>query len=380
MKRVLHVMHHMARGGGAESWLMHVLRNVDRDEYRMDVVVQTEAKGTFDDEIRALGSGLFKCLGARRPWVFAANFRAILAEHGPYDIVHSHIHDYSGFVLLLARCTGVRRLIAHSHIDWSPVRKEAKVPRKLYAAVTRWLIRRYATAGFGCSAPAAADLFGPGWAHDGRWEILHCGIDLTPFREIGLSMAGGASELRRSLGIDDDDFVIGNVGRFVHQKNHDFLVKLAGECVRREARTKVLLVGHGGLRPDIERAVAQSGLTDRVIFAGVRADVTRLMVQAIDVFVLPSFYEGLPVALIEAQAAGLPCVISDAIASEAAAVGPLVQRVSLKAPVERWADAVLSVRSKPPSVTRGMALELMAESSFNIRNCVDRLREVYGRP
>ena len=124
MKRILHVMHHMGRGGGAEAWLMHVLRKVDRAEYRMDVVVQTDAQGTFDDEIRALGSGVFKCLGAHRPWVFAANFKSILAAHGPYDVVHSHIHDYSGFVLLLARWAGVPQRIAHSHIDWSPVERK----------------------------------------------------------------------------------------------------------------------------------------------------------------------------------------------------------------------------------------------------------------
>ena len=124
----------------------------------------------------------------------------------------------------------------------------------------------------------------------------------------------------------------------------------------------------------------RSGLADRVIFAGVRSDVARLMMEAIDVFVMPSLYEGLPVALVEAQAAGLPCVISDAIASEATAVAPLVWRLALDGSTHRWADAVLSLRSKPPAVTRAMALELMARSSFNIGNCVDKLLRKYARP
>lgn len=358
---------------------MHVLRNVDRGEYRMDVVVQTDAKGSFDDEIRALGCGVFKCFGAHRPWIFAANFLSILAEHGPYDVVHSHIHDYSGFVLLLARWAGVPQRVAHSHIDWSPVRKESGLLRKLYSGTARGLIRQYATAGLGCSGPAAADLFGSGWARDNRWKILHCGIDLTPYQPRESALAVHDRQLRRDLGINDDNFVLGNVGRFVHQKNHAFLVEVAAECIRREPRTRLLLVGHGGLKASIEQAVMAKGLVDRVIFAGVRSDVARLMMEVIDVFVMPSLYEGLPVALIEAQAAGLPCVISDTISREATAVVSLVQRVSLRQSVECWADAVLSVGTKPLSIARGEALELMAESSFNIRNCVRKLQDAYAR-
>jgi len=369
-------MYYMGRDGGAETWLMHVLRNIDRDEYRMDLVVQTEAKGTFDDEIRALGSGLFKCLGARRPWTFAANFLHILGQHGPYDIVHSHIHDYSGFVLLLARWAGVPQRIAHSHIDWSPVRKGAGVLRTLYSALARGLIRRYATSGFGCSGPAAADLFGSDWAQDPRWQVLHCGIDVTPY-QVPDSAINNSRELRRQLGLNDDDFVMGHVGRFVHQKNHALLIDLAAECIRREPRSRLVLVGHGGLKASVEQAVAAKGLADRVIFAGVRSDVARLMTQVFDVFVMPSLYEGLPVALIEAQTAGLPCVISDAIVKEATAVIPLVQCLSLRAPIDSWADAVLSARTKPRPVTRMEAFELVTSSSFNIHNCVQKLQNAY---
>ena len=377
MTKVLHVMYHMGRGG-AETWLMHVLRNIDRDEYRMDFVVQTESKGTFDDEIRALGSEVFKCLGARRPWTFAANFLHILRQHGPYDIIHSHIHDYSGIVLLLARWAGVPHRIAHCHSDLSSVRKEASVLRTVYSTVARSLIRRYATNGFGCSGPASADLFGSNWAQDSRWQVLHCGIDVTPY-QVPDSATNDSSELRRQLGLNDDDFVMGHVGRFVHSKNHAFLIALTAECVRREPRTRLVLVGDGGLRAAVEQAVAAKGLSDRVILTGVRSDVARLLTEVFDVFVMPSLHEGLPVALIEAQAAGVPCVISDAISKEAAAVIPLVRALSLRAPIDSWAEAVLSACTTPRPVTRKEALELITSSSFNIHNCVSKLKSAYGR-
>jgi glycosyltransferase involved in cell wall biosynthesis len=201
---------------------------------------------------------------------------------------------------------------------------------------------------------------------------------VTPY-QVPDSAATNSRELRRLLGLNDENFVIGHVGRFVHQKNHAFLIDLAAECVRREPQTRLVLVGHGGLRALVEQAVTAKGLADRVIFAGVRSDVARLMTEVFDVFVMPSLYEGLGVALIEAQTAGLPCVISDAIPKEATAVIPLVQCLSLRASIDSWADAVLSARTKPRSVTRMEALELITSSSFNIHNCVKKLQNAYGR-
>jgi glycosyltransferase involved in cell wall biosynthesis len=235
----------------------------------------------------------------------------------------------------------------------------------------RW-VAQHATVGLAASRLAATDLFGPIWEADPRWQILHYGIDLTPFRNPVDPVAG-----RAELNIPAEVFVIGHVGRFAEQKNHAFLVDILIEVAKREPQTRLLLVGDGSLRPAIEQKVAQADLTDRVVFAGLRADVARLMQGVMDVFMLPSFYEGLPLVGIEAQAAGLPVILSDAITEEVDRVRPLVQRLSLSQPASVWAEVILAVRDAAPAITQQEALTVIEKSSFNIQTSVESLAEVY---
>ena len=234
-------------------------------------------------------------------------------------------------------------------------------------------MRHYATAGLAASGKAAAALFGLEWQADPRWRVLYYGIDLSPFRE-----GADRREIRAELTIPEDAFVIGHVGSFTEQKNHAFLVEIAAEVVRRRPDARLLLVGDGPLRPDIERKVAELGLTGKVIFAGLRADVPRLMLGAMDVFLLPSLYEGLPVVGMEAQAAGLPFLVSDAVTGELDVVGPLLRRLSLSQPAPAWAEAVLAVRDSSPAISRSEALAMMEKSPFDVTGSVSALAEVYN--
>jgi len=369
--RILHVLGGMVRGG-VETWLMHILRHIDREHFRMDFLVHTTQPCAYDDEIRALGSQIIPCLDPPRPWLYAHNFKRILREHGPYDIVHSHVHHYSGYVLRLAQQAGVPVRMAHSHNDTSPVEAGAGLMRRGYLTLMKRWIAQHATVGLAASRLAAADLFGPVWEADPRWQILYYGIDLTPFQGYINPVA-----VRAELNIPAEVFVMGHVGRFAEQKNHAFLVDIVIEVAKREPRTRLLLVGDGSLRPAIEQKVAQADLTDRVIFAGLRADVPRLMRGVMDVFVLPSFYEGLPLVGIEAQAAGLPVILSDAITEEVDRVRPLVQRLSLSQPASAWAEAILTMRDAAPAITQQEALAVIEKSSFNIQTSVKSLAEVY---
>lgn len=369
--RILHVLGGMVRGG-VETWLMHVLRHIDREHFQMDFLVHTTQPCAYDDEIRALGSQIIPCLDPPRPWLYAHNFKRVLREHGPYDIVHSHVHHYSGYVLRLAQQAGVPVRMAHSHNDTSPGEVNAGLLRRGYLTLMKRWIAQHATVGLAASRLAAADLFSPVWETDPRWQILYYGIDLTPFQ-------GHINPVtvRAELNIPAEVFVIGHVGRFAEQKNHSFLVDIVTEVAKREPRTRLLLVGDGSLRPAIEQKVAQADLTDRVIFAGLRADVPRLMRGVMDVFVLPSFYEGLPLVGIEAQAAGLPVILSDAITEEVDRVRPLVQRLSLAQPASVWAELILAVRDAAPAITQQEALAVIEKSSFNIQTSVKSLAEVY---
>jgi glycosyltransferase involved in cell wall biosynthesis len=372
-KRVLHVVGGLDRGG-IETWLMHVLRRTDRARFRMDFLVHTDRPGAYDDEVRAFGCKVLSCPAPQwtRPWRYGSAFRRLLAEHGPYDVVHSHVHHYSGNVLRLAHAAGVPVRIAHSHIDTSVEEARARFLRGGYLALMRRWIARHATAGLAASRPAAANLFGRAWESDPRWRVLYYGIDPAPFH-----IAGDRAAVRAELGVPAGAFVLGHVGRFHEQKNHAFLIDIAAEVVRRLPEAHLLLVGIGALRPAIEHRVAQAGLTRHVTFAGARPDVPRLMRDAMDVFVFPSLWEGLPVAGIEAQAAGLPCLFADGLTPELDRVGSLVRRLSLDRPASAWADAVLAVRQARPAVSPTAALAAVEESPFNIRRSGERLEEVY---
>ncbi len=369
--RILHVLGMMERAG-AETWLMHILRGLDRSRYQMDFVVHVPGAHAYDDEVRALGSNLFVLPYIHRPLTYAREFTRVLREHGPYDIVHSHVHQYSGFVLRLAKRAGVPVRIAHSHLDASDTEARAGLPRRAYLRLMRRWLDQNMTAGLSVSGQAADDLFGPRWGHDPRHRLLYCGIDMEPFRQPVCRAA-----VRAEFGIPDDAFVIGHVGRFTEQKNHAFLLEIAAAVLAREPDVRFLLVGEGELRAVMEAKAAALGIAGRVIFAGVRSDVPQLMLGAMDAFLLPSLYEGLPLVLMEAQAAGLPCVYSDTTAAEAAIVPALVHRLPLSLPASCWAERLLSLRASGPAISRAAALAIAEATPFNVRTSWDALERVY---
>ncbi|MDQ6740622.1 MAG: glycosyltransferase [Actinomycetota bacterium] len=198
-------------------------------------------------------------------------------------------------------------------------------------------------------------------------------MDTTPFRQ-----DVDRAALRSELGLPADAFVIGHVGRFVEEKNHAFLVQVVAEVARREPRTRLLLVGEGPLRPAVAQLVEQSGLAGRVVFAGLRSDVARLMLGAMDVFLFPSILEGLGLVLVEAQASGLPCIISSVVPSEADVVPSLVRRMDLAQPPSSWAAAVLEARNARLPGARTAALATVEGSRFNIQRSVHELEQVFA--
>jgi len=339
----------------------------------MDFLVHTEKPCPYDDEARTLGSKIIPCLDPSKPWLYARNFKRILSEYGPYDIVHSHVHHFSGYVLYLAKQAGIPVRIAHSHNDTSSAEANAGWLRRSYLTLTEWSIAKFATIGLGCSRNAAASLFGSSYQTDPRWQLLYYGIDLTPFRE-----SVDAVAVRTELDIPVDAFVVGHVGRFDRQKNHEFLLEIAAEIAKREPKMRLLLIGDGSLKLDIEQKAIEMGLGDYVIFAGLRSDIPRLMLGAIDTFVLPSLYEGLGLVLIEAQAADLPCVFSDVVPEEADVIKPLVQRNSLSKSPLVWAETILAARRDTTSdLSQTDALDIVEKSPFNITFGLKKLVEVY---
>lgn len=368
--RILQVVGGMNRGG-VETWMMHILRNLDRDRYRLDFLVHTTSPCAYDEEARRLGAAIVPCLHPSRPHVYARNFRRLLRAHGPYDVVHSHVHHFSGFVLRLAWREGVRVRIAHSHSDTSRIQAEASPIRAMYLSLTKHWIRRYATHGLAVSREAAAALFGAAWRKEARYRLLFCGIDLAPFQAKVDPMA-----VRDDLAVPRDAFVIGHVGRFVSVKNHAFLIEIVAELVKTVPHVHLLLIGDGELLPAIEQQAARAGLARRVTFAGGRSEVPRLM-RAMDVFAFPSHFEGLPLALAEAQAAGVPCIASDAITEEVNLIPQLIQRLSLAQSASVWAEAIKAMRATATDHFRADAWRKLERSRLDIRTSVEELENCY---
>ncbi len=370
--RVLHVVSEMGRGG-VETWLLHLLRHLDSHDIQMDfLVTQPERACPYLDELTTHGSCIIPCPVAPA-WSFSRRFTQILHTYGPYDVVHCHAHHFSGLVLRIARQAGVPQRIAHSHQDTTPQEAHARLGRRLYLQLTTQWITRNATVGLAASRQAAAALFGLRWRTDPRWRTLYCGIDLTPF-----ATPPDHTAVRAEFGIPDDALVVGHIGRFIEKKNHALLIDIFAEIVRRRPTARLLLVGDGPLRPTIKARVEQVGLQDRVIFAGLRSDVPRLLLGAMDVFVFPSLAEGLGLVLIEAQCAGLPCVYADVIPPEADLVPSLTRRLALSQPATAWAEAALQATASP-HLSQHDALVAVSLSPFAIETSLKELEKIYAR-
>lgn len=374
--KILQVVGGMHRGG-IETWLMQILRNIDHDLFQMDFLVHTSEPCEYDDEIRSYGCRIIASPYPPHPnrhiWSYPAFVKRILQEYGPYDVIHSHSGVVNGNILRIAAQADVPVRIAHSHDDHSHLIAQQPWKRRLYWALLKRWISRYATLGLACSRDAAADMFGSQWQEDRRWQILYCGLDLSAFQE-----EVDPALVRSEFDIPADAFVIGHIGRFETQKNHQLLIEIAAEVAIQEPKMRLLLIGKGSLRPEIEEQVARLNLTDKVIFAGTRSDVPQLMLGAMDVFLLPSLHEGLPLVLIEAQAAGLPCIFSKVISNEVNIVTNLIQQLSLSQSPSEWAKVILAQKQINLSTKKVEALSILQKNSpFNIKTSAENLTDVY---
>jgi glycosyltransferase involved in cell wall biosynthesis len=251
--------------------------------------------------------------------------------------------------------------------------KTATPWRLAYRTLMRRWLDRYATHLFAVSTTAAEGAFGKGVVDNRQYRIL-TGIDFSPFQaEVD------RARVRAQLGIPGKVLVVGHVGSFRRQKNHSFLVKIARHLVGFQPEALFLLIGEGELRPSVERAVHSWGLGDKVHFLGERNDVPRLL-QAIDIFVFPSLYEGLPRVLLEAQASGLPCVASDRITPEAAAGPGSVHFLPLEAGPVAWARALAEASQEPAPAARGAeAIHCFQARGLGIAANAQELTTLYER-
>ena len=330
MIRILQVVNKMDRAG-IETMLMNYYRNIDRNQVQFDFLTHRPDSGDYDSEIKSLGGRIY-----RAPRLYPQNYiryfsymKRFFSEHPEYKIVHSHIDAMSAFPLAAAKKASVPIRIAHSHS--TSIDKDFKLPIK-WMAKSR--IPALAPDFFACSKEAACFLYGEKIYNSQRFTIMKNAISVRNFS----FNADVRQKIRTSLKIEDC-FTVGHVGRFTYPKNQNYLIEIFDCLCKLHPNSILLLIGDGEDKEKIHQKVLQLGLESKVRFLGLRSDVPNLM-QAMDAFVLPSYYEGLPVVGVEAQAADLPCFFSDAISRDAQILDNC-QFLSLNSPPEEWAKKIL---------------------------------------
>lgn len=358
--KILHVVGRMDRGG-TEALLMSLLRTIDRTKFQYDFVEQTEDLCDYDKEILSLGSTIYRVphispinLGRYRAW-----WRSFFRDHPEYRIVHGHSRGSGPIYLDEARKAG-RITIAHCHNN-----SHGKGIKGLIRYIWQLPLRYAADYNFACSNDSGISQFGK----KGKFEVVKNGIQTEKYTWDPTVRR----RVREIMGLQDS-FVVGNVARFVEQKNHKYLVSVFSEIKKRKPNAKLLLVGQGSLEDEVRKQLQELSLLDDAVFTGIRSDVNELM-QAMDVFVLTSYFEGLGIVNIEAQAAGLPCFASAKVIAPEVKLTELMHFISLEESPDHWAEYILSHAIAVEE--RQNQRQAIIDAGFDIRTTAEQLNNFY---
>ena len=363
----LHVLHVFGRlnRGGAESRVMDLYRNVDRTKVQFDFMQHTTKVCDFQPEIEQLGGKVYH-VPPFRFWNYLSYCKAwkqFIREHPEIRIVHGHMTSTASVYLPIARKKGVFT-IAHS--------RNAGVDKGIKGKLTKFLrrnLKEKCDRCFACSKLAGEAVFGKEAMEQGRVTIIPNAIDAAGFTfdpEV-------RRQKREELHIQPEEFLIGEVGRFDPQKNQKYAVEILAECRKKNFPAKLILIGEGPLMETVRQQVEELQLQKYVIFTGLQKDVVPFY-QAMDFFLLPSFYEGLPGVAVEAQASGLRGILSDAITTETAMTS-LMEFRSVQEPPEVWADRIMACGH----YERQNTLVQMQKAGFDVKSLAKQLQDFYLR-
>lgn len=355
--RILHVVTYMGRGG-LETMIMNYYRHIDREKVQFDFLVHRDFEADYDQEIRSLGGKIYH-ISRLVPWSssYKKELKNFLKEHPEYKIVHVHQDCLSSVALQCAKECDVPVRVAHSHS--SSAVKNLKYPIKLHYMKK---IPCYATKLFACGKQAGDWMF-----HGNAYEVVRNAIDTSRYQYSNI-----ISDRIRSEFDLENKVVIGHVGNFTPAKNHPFLLEIFQEVLKKQSQARLLLVGGGEGLEIIRKKANELGINKEIIFTGTRTDVNELM-QAMDIFVFPSIYEGLPVTMIEAQAAGLPCVISDRVSEECVVTSGLVTYKKLEDSPKQWAEYILQLVCEK----KGNYIEEIKLAGYDIVTAAKWLEDFY---
>lgn len=359
--RVLQIIGIVA-GGGVEAVIMNYYEHIDRTKVQFDFIVHNDNKIDITQKVEAMGGKVYKVTPYyKNPIVFMWDIYKVIKRHH-YRIVHSNMNTLSAFSLFAAWAAGAPVRILHNHSTSSP----GETKRNIMKFMLRPFGRLFANHYLACSRLAGEWMYGRKMMDSGKVTIVNNAIDLKKYA----FNPQKRNLLRKELGLADE-FVIGHVGRFMFQKNHEFLIDVFAEAYKKNPHMALLLVGDGPLRPAMEEKVRKLGLTDHVKFLGLRNNVQDFY-HVMDILVLPSHYEGLPVVGVEAQANGLPCLFSTKVTKETRLTHS-AQFLDLEAGASMWAEEIISIKCE----RNKKAGDELRQAGFEIYKEAEKLVKFY---
>lgn len=347
-------------GGGVESVVMNYYRHIDKGKIQFDFICDSDSTNIPYEEIKELGGKVILIPPYQKVFAYHKELKKVLKE-GKYQIVHSHINTLSVFPLFAAFCSKVPVRIAHSHSTTN--KKEWK--RNVLKQTLKHFSKVFATHYFSCSELAGRYQFGSKTYDKGQVYLLNNAINIEQFRY----KQSIRDQVRKELNIEQNTFIIGHAGRFVQTKNHLFLLEIYNEISKINQNTKLMLIGQGPLEVQIKAKAKQLNLEDKIIFLGQRTDINKLY-QAMDIFILPSLYEGLGMTLIEAQVSGLKCIASNKVPKEAEIIKNQVIFLDLNSK-EPWIQECLNHKNQNRKIS------LSTVNNYNIKKKAKELEEFY---
>lgn len=352
-------------GGGVEAVIMNYYKHIDKTKVQFDFIVHNDSKVDITELVESMGGRVYKVIPYyKNPLAFIIDIYNVVKKN-KYVIVHSNMNTLSAFSLLAAWLAGSPIRILHNHSTSSPGETKRNILKYLFRPFARLFANRY----LACSRLAAEWMYGKQQVKNETVKIVNNAIDLGLYS----FNQEKRSQIRQELGIETK-FIVGHVGRFMFQKNHEFLIEVFAKVHEKHKDAYLLLIGDGPLKYQIEEKVRLLELKDSVKFLGLRNDVQDIY-NAMDIFLLPSHYEGLPVVGVEAQANGLPLLVSTNVTKEAS-ITNVIQYLNLDDGVEFWANEIEKYY-KNRNESRTDTASMMKKAGFDINEEAKKLQEYY---
>lgn len=364
--RILQVLYTLGKSDGSANVIMNLYRNINRLNVQFDFVYFKDSDNSFNEEILDLGGNIHKIQLESIYDVFSIplNINKILKDKSNlYKAIHVNFPLFGFFIFGAAKRNGIKHLILHAHSS----SYGSTFPKKIRNYILYTLSRYRSTIYLACSRPAGRFLFGKNNWDKGKVKLINNAIDCLKYEW----NENTRKEYRHNFNLNEY-YVVGHIGRFSLEKNHTYILKIFKEVIKIHPKSKLMLVGAGPELDNIKNLVKQLDLVNDVIFTGVRNDIHNLL-QVMDIFLMPSLFEGLPVTLVEAQASGLPCVVSDNVPFDSCIIPSLYSNIPLNFSPVKWANNVIKFKD----MDRKSTYNQMKAKGFDIKEISTELESWY---